>query len=1824
MLHLLLFLDFHILCTAMDNESRADVEPSQRSKKLNVAIATESVECAAVDRFVEACDPAEDPAPSFAKKVLLGFPEIECDSGTESDEELERIETNSIASLAVSQTSDYYASQPSWSVSSCLSRIDSPLCFTLSDQDLNCWENLSISTSPSQNLEDARESSSASNCAVGQSDPQLPTHHYHTRQQLQRLKREILNNEMPTKSCYGADEVDSNDGEVDLYQRTAFVPFKKCRGLLEPLQSGLRSNGSKTATMNNTLSSKSDILESVTAAAMRRTAPIKLIIPPPLKLESAESRQHHSFDETVGSLSTNGCRKRVRSDEGDQPQTSTGYFRARPCLNFEKMREKMVKPNRKKPSIATGAEGLEQRVPIAVFWQFLVPVTEHCQFCLLSTGPKLFSWLCDFYLVPLEKLFFAQHAQVFMKLQFMHVFVDDAHDELRERFHIGKICRSAHRPSQNLEDARESSSASNCAVGQSDPQLPTHHYHTRQQLQRLKREILNNHMPTKSCYGADEVDSNDGEVDLYQRTAFVPFKKCHGRLEQQQTSDHSKHTEMKLIILPPFKLESDESRHFMSGVSDDVDDEFWNDSNVSSFCFDDFPSDTAKIIEEIGAELNKLDLNSTDDEELGLFGGDHLTSSFNDEMSSVSNSQTPSDLRSISSETTEQRTTPLSVQATQPDSDDYKRLQAECSRLRSKWTELQCRLKQEKYFAPDFEETIGRLATGDIYIFQYYRRLSDKKQLLKTAIDFGDGDAICCVVLFLERTLSPVVFRQLLLEFPPAVSHYIFYLKQLSMNDKLSELLLSLGLVEQLAAVEVSRICSEKNAESKIALLRKALAGGVFADPSLNEERMFLNSYADLLEHQLPIDAADNSARVEGGLKNENSVVDSSVLETLMYCCRLHYELPSNSLASPLSIRNKFGLTEQQFDWIAIKALAERQQWAEIQKLLLRKGLFGKQKLKLPISCEQLLNVLYSNGATASDITIYIDLFSDNQRKLMLAKKYKCHALVIKILIGLKDRLELLKYMATLSPSSVELSTAETALTNSLLSALGLSGEKIKETLRNETLTASLSNMANQALKITNGKLSESQGKLLYQTATRLKKQCFQYAELLIEEICNNRLENDLQLSAALQFLLSHAASDFDKAEFEQACGIGVKVTEEQIEDTVASVIKANEEKLQLMRYKFPISSLIAEVRKVLPWADGSKLKKEIDMQMLILLGPKTLDDMQSGKKIPSKVMPKEKLKAKEIAKNEESEFEGAATIEELMKTKAHFHKPGENYKTEGYVVTPKTMDLLKRHLEITGGKVVTRFPPEPNGILHIGHAKAINIDFGYAKAHGGICYLRYDDTNPEKEEERYFTAIREMVEWLGYTPYKVTHSSDYFDQLYEYALELIRRGHAYVCHQKAEEVKGINPTPSPWRDRPIDESLKLFEDMKNGMFDEGAATLRMKITLEEGKVDPVAYRIKYVPHHRTGNKWCIYPTYDYTHCLCDSIENITHSLCTKEFQSRRSSYYWLCNALDLYCPVQWEFARLNVHYAVISKRKIIKLVQENIIRDWDDPRLFTLTALKRRGFPPQAINNFVAKMGLTTALTAVDPMMLEACVRDVLNVTAPRHMAVLNPLKVRFANPVELPKMVEVPDFPNTLSDKSTGKHHVQFDSTIFIEADDFKEHADDKHFKRFTSTQAVGLKYVGLVMILQEIKKVTYLTARLIDLVTCGCRYHVQNHLGEFMELIVKVEKLTEQNKPKCFIHWVAKPISCEVRLYERLFHHRNPEDSNEVPGGFLTDVNKDSLHVINDAYIDESLRRCAKVESRFQFERVGFFVVDPDSTDTKLVFNRTVSLKEDVRKT
>ncbi|KAM4722110.1 glutamine--tRNA ligase [Rhinophrynus dorsalis] len=762
----------------------------------------------------------------------------------------------------------------------------------------------------------------------------------------------------------------------------------------------------------------------------------------------------------------------------------------------------------------------------------------------------------------------------------------------------------------------------------------------------------------------------------------------------------------------------------------------------------------------------------------------------------------------------------------------------------------------------------------------------------------------------------------------------------------------------------------------------------------------------------------------------------------------------------------------------------------------------------------------------------------------------------------------------------------------SLFTAIGLSEQKARETLKNEALSLVLRDAVIQAQAVLGPAVDKVTGTLLYNVATRLKDT--KRLGFLVGYIASKKISTDLQLNAALDYVKAHPLDPIDAVEFEKECGVGVVVTPEQIEEAVEAVIQKCKAQLLAERYRFNMGLLMGEARNQLKWADGKIIKNEVDMQVLHLLGPKTEADLEKKPKVTKQKVAETEKKPDNLV-NDEVKLESTSLMEQLRGEALKFHKPGENYKTEGYIVTPKTMELLKKHMEITGGQVRTRFPPEPNGILHIGHAKAINFNFGYAKANGGICFLRYDDTNPEKEEEKYFTAIKDMVEWLGYKPYAVTHASDNFEQLYEWAVELIKRGHAYVCHQKVEEIKGHNPPPSPWRDRPVEESLLLFEGMKKGKFAEGEATLRMKLIMEDGKMDPVAYRIKYTPHHRTGDTWCIYPTYDYTHCLCDSIEHITHSLCTKEFQARRSSYFWLCNALDVYCPVQWEYGRLNLHYTVVSKRKIIKLVETGAVRDWDDPRLFTLTALRRRGFPPEAINNFCARVGVTVAQTTMEPHLLEACVREVLNETAPRVMAVLEPLKVTILNfPAEKAIDVSVPNFP---ADESKGYHTVPFSSTLYIEQTDFRE-VMEKGYKRLTPDQPVGLRHAGYVISVKNI---------------------VKDESGKVTELEVTCTKSDVAEKPKAFIHWVSEPLQCEVRLYDSLFLHKSPEDPSEVPGGFLSDLNPNSMTVIQNALVDQSVKT-AKVLDKFQFERMGYFSVDPDTTQEKIVFNRTVTLKED----
>ncbi|XP_013990326.1 glutamine--tRNA ligase [Salmo salar] len=765
-----------------------------------------------------------------------------------------------------------------------------------------------------------------------------------------------------------------------------------------------------------------------------------------------------------------------------------------------------------------------------------------------------------------------------------------------------------------------------------------------------------------------------------------------------------------------------------------------------------------------------------------------------------------------------------------------------------------------------------------------------------------------------------------------------------------------------------------------------------------------------------------------------------------------------------------------------------------------------------------------------------------------------------------------------------------------LFTSIGLSEQKAKETLKNDALCSALKDAIAQAQRVLGvAGVDKATGTLLYTMASRLRDP--KRLGFLTDHIAQRKICTELQLAAALEFVKSHPQDPINQQEFESLCGVGVVITPEQIEDKVEKVIKKHKDQLLQERYRFNMGLLMGEARGGLMWADGKMIKNEVDMQVLHLLGPKTEADLEKKPKAQKAKAPDGEVKVKEeLTMNGELKIEGRTLMDELRGVALNFHKPGENYKTEGYVVTPKTMDLLKQHLEFTGGQIRTRFPPEPNGILHIGHAKAINFNFGYAKANDGICYLRYDDTNPEKEEEKYFTAIKDMVEWLGYKPYEITHASDNFQRLYDLAVDLIRRGHAYVCHQRGEELKGHNPPPSPWRERPAEESLVLFDRMRRGLFAEGEATLRMKIVMEDGKMDPVAYRIKYTAHHRTGDAWCIYPTYDYTHCLCDSIENITHSLCTKEFQARRSSYFWLCNALDVYCPVQWEYGRLNLTYTVVSKRKIIKLVEEGTVRDWDDPRLFTLTALRRRGFPSEAINNFCAKVGVTVAQATMEPHMLESCVRDVLNDHAPRAMAVLEPLKVTITNlPEGIRNDVRVPDFP---ANEFMGSHVVPFTRTIFIEQSDFRE-VMEKGYKRLTPDQPVGLRHAGYVISVQKVIKDAQ--GRVVELEVHCCTSH------------------EAAEKPKAFIHWVSEPQKCEIRLYERLFLHKNPEDPSEVPGGFLSDINPNSLKVIDSALVDISVSK-AKVFDKFQFERVGYFALDPDSTADKLVFNRTVTLKED----
>jgi glutaminyl-tRNA synthetase len=527
-------------------------------------------------------------------------------------------------------------------------------------------------------------------------------------------------------------------------------------------------------------------------------------------------------------------------------------------------------------------------------------------------------------------------------------------------------------------------------------------------------------------------------------------------------------------------------------------------------------------------------------------------------------------------------------------------------------------------------------------------------------------------------------------------------------------------------------------------------------------------------------------------------------------------------------------------------------------------------------------------------------------------------------------------------------------------------------------------------------------------------------------------------------------------------------------------------------------------------------------------------------------------------------------------------------------------------------GKVHTRFPPEPNGYLHIGHAKAICLNFGIAQQYGGLCNLRFDDTNPMKEEEEYVKSIMGDIRWLGFDwEDRLFFASDYFGQLYEFALKLVRRGKAYVDDQSADEIRETRGTltepgkDSPYRDRSVEENLDLFERMRSSEFPDGSRVLRAKIDMASGNLnmrDPVMYRILHAAHHRTGDEWCIYPMYDFAHGQSDSIEGITHSLCSLEFEDHRPLYDWYLDELEIHHPQQIEFARLNVSHTIVTKRKLRQLVQDGHVNGWDDPRMPTLSGLRRRGYTPESIRNFCDRIGLAKRDSVVDIALLEHCLREDLNQRAQRVMAVLRPLKVVIDNYPE--NRVEELDAVNNPEDPGAGTRKVPFSRMLYIEQDDFREEPPKKFF-RLAPGREVRLRYAYIIKCESVVKDEK--TGQVTEL---HCTHDPETKSGSAQS----------GRKVKATLHWVsaAHSVPAEVRLYEHLFTKADPGEVDE-DSDFTANLNQNSLEVLDSCKLEPSLAD-AKPGDRYQFERLGYFCVDPDSSEKKLTFNRTVSLRDE----
>ncbi|KAG6833926.1 hypothetical protein H0H87_007937 [Tephrocybe sp. NHM501043] len=821
----------------------------------------------------------------------------------------------------------------------------------------------------------------------------------------------------------------------------------------------------------------------------------------------------------------------------------------------------------------------------------------------------------------------------------------------------------------------------------------------------------------------------------------------------------------------------------------------------------------------------------------------------------------------------------------------------------------------------------------------------------------------------------------------------------------------------------------------------------------------------------------------------------------------------------------------------------------------------------------------------------------------------------------------------------------------SLFKSIGLAQAKAQEAAKSPKSAPILKNIIESYPTVSSGKLSEKQAGLIVALAGALVKATIDTAErdYLIATILEDRLKSVDQVTAAVKFTESHKVP-IDDAEFDKECGVGFSITSEELHNQVTKYVSLKE-----VAGWANLGAVISALRATpeLRWAHPVDVKNAVEKAFTESFGakeaakPKGKEPKKDAKPVAAKGKPAEAAINSDVAMTRKSVFEEGFL--------GSLHKPGENPQAH-----PKHREA---HLAVTRGNVWTRFPPEPNGYLHIGHSKAIFVNFGFAAYHNGKCYLRYDDTNPEKEEAKYFESILEMVRWLGFEPWKITYSSDYFDELYDLAVELIKRDKAYVCHCTQEEIKADRgekrgqPRPCIHRNRPISESLIEFEGMKNGKYRPKEANLRMKQDLEDGNPqmwDLTAYRVLDTPHHRTHDKWKIYPTYDFTHCLVDSFENISHSLCTTEFIASRQSYEWLCDAVDVYRPRQSEYGRLNLEGTIMSKRKIHALVTGGYVNGWDDPRLYSLIALRRRGIPPGAIISFVSTLGVSTAASNIEISRFEQTVRQYLENTAPRLLMVMKTLRVTIENlPEDYVLTVEKPLHPKV---PELGTSSIPFTRNIYIESDDFRLE-DSKDYFRLAPGKTVGLFGAPY--------PVTYVSHK-TDLTT-----------GEVVEVVVKLENEGAAKKPKAFIQWVANhpasgsPVRVdETRIFHRLF-------KSDRPSGDVSDLQPDSLEVVKGALVEVgfwALAKCSLIDARreaavrtekatqdnkttttasdtphatseqlvgkecvrFQGLRVAYFALDkdsqlacldePDSVKASrkqgdyVVLNRIVSLKED----